>query len=204
MQKIQKNCTLKDIPAGKWHIGVSDVEAEGKKRGYEKAAKEYQKAFEEIEQEYEKTEKLIKMQRSLFLISSEVLIKRQEELEQKRKDLELQVMKKNRNASAKLGIPLSEFSSTKNCMGSGSLPILDLLRKYKEKKLLEAEEQGYREARALYEKKITAERKRLEELKKKAGRDTANSIGLIIELLDKIADERMKIAELNALLEGDV
>lgn len=200
----EKKPLLKETAKEGWHILVSDVEKEGKKRGYEKAAKEYQKAFDEIEQEYIKTEKLIKMQKKFFCVSSEMLIRRQEELERKREELEIQVMKKMGNVSVKFHISQSKIFSSFGpgviVTGAALISILGLIYKHKEKRLLEAEACGYMEAKRFYEEKIAAEKKRLEELKKKMGKDTANALNLIIDLLDEIAKEQMKIAELNALL----
>lgn len=70
----------------------------------------------------------------------------------------------------------------------------------KVKKLLEAERDGYLEAKKLYEEKIGKLKKELEELKRKGSAEIQEMSNMIIEILDAIADEQMKIAELKILL----
>lgn len=54
----------------------ADVETEGKKKGYARAAAEYERAFHSIEDEYKQTEKLIKSQGNKYDIQSNYMIEK--------------------------------------------------------------------------------------------------------------------------------
>ena len=55
-------------------------------------------------------------------------------------------------------------------------------------------------AKKIYEEKIGKLKKELEELKRKGSAEIQEMSNMIIEILDAIADEQMKIAELEILL----
>lgn len=46
-----------------------DVETEGKKQGYKRAASEYEKVFRVIENEYKQTKELIQSQKAIMVIN---------------------------------------------------------------------------------------------------------------------------------------
>lgn len=81
-----------------------------------------------------------------------------------------------------------------------SVDILGLIYKHKEKKLKEAEQRGYAEARELYENKISKLKAELRRLKENGNRDIKKLVTMINEIFEAIADEQMKIAELRILL----
>ena len=84
--------------------------------------------------------------------------------------------------------------------GSPGSILLDIAYDHKVKKLREAERDGYLKAKKLYEEKIGKLKKELEELKRKGSAEIQEMSNMIIEILDAIADEQMKIAELKILL----
>lgn len=181
-----------------------DVETEGKKQGYKRAAREYEKAFRVIENEYKQTKELIQSQKSNYGNQSEKLIEKLSELEKQKKSLEEQLERKMKAVSVKYGIPTGEvrrFAATGSLISiTSTLGILDLIYSYKEKKLRKAEEWGYLEAKELYEEKIGNMKKDLQELKKKGNADIKNLLDMISDLLHAIAEEQMKIADLKILL----
>ena len=173
----------------------TDVEEEGRKRGYSRAAEEYGKVFRSIESEYKQAKELIESQKNMYDIQSDALIEKLEALENKKRRLENQVEQKTKAVSEKYDIPIS---AVKECVASNSMigmsvtmSILGAIYDHKEKKLREAEERGYSEAKKLYEEKIGKLKKELEELKRKGSAKIQEMSNMIIEILDAIADEQM-------------
>lgn len=181
----------------------TDVETEGKKKGYSRAAKEYEKVFCYIEEEYNKVKNIMENQKDIYGTKSDILIQKLEELEKKRQNLENQVEEKIEAVSKKYGISTSQVRTSiingNTIMSSGS--ILDIIYRYKEKKYREAEQHGYLEAKKLYEDKINELRKKRINLKKEGYNEICGLKNMIKEILDKIIDEQMKIAELEILLQ---
>lgn len=181
-----------------------DVETEGKKQGYKRAASEYEKVFRVIENEYKQTKELIQSQKSNYGNQSEKLIARLSELEKQKKSLEEQLERKTKAVSVKYNIPIGEvrrFAATGSLMSiTSTLGILDLTYSYKEKKLRKAEQAGYLEAKELYEEKIAKMKNDLQEIKKKGNADIKNLFDMISDLFDAIAEEQMNIADLKILL----
>lgn len=188
----------------KVNIIFKDVETEGKKQGYKRAASEYDKVFRDIQNEYKQAKELIQLQKSNYGNQSEKLIEKLSELEKQKKVLEELLERKAKAVSKKYDIPIGEI---RRFAASGSLisinsnfGILDLIYSYKEKKLRKAEQVGYLEAKRLYEKKIAEMKTDLQELKKNGNADIKKLIDMIRELFDAIAEEQMKIADLKILL----
>lgn len=190
--------------AEKDDILFKDVEIAGKEQGYKKAANEYEKAFREIESEYKVTKELIESQKNLYDEKSDILIEKLSALEKMEAELERQVERKTKDVSIKYNIPNSsvcQFSTSGTMESATSLVgILGLINSHKEKKLMEAEQRGYIEAKELYDEKIERLKKDLYELKKKGSVDIQKLLDMISDLFDDIADEQMKIADLKILL----
>lgn len=85
-------------------------------------------------------------------------------------------------------------------MGGSGTGILDLIYRYKSKKLKEAEEKGYAEARRLYRRKIQELKDNLELLKKKGDVEIQELTKLITDTIKEISDAETKIAELEIVL----
>lgn len=71
-----------------------DPEIEGKKKGYERAAKEYEPTFQKIKNEYEVTKKILENETASYNEKADALIKRLEDLERKEEILRRQVYRK--------------------------------------------------------------------------------------------------------------
>lgn len=183
----------------------TDVETEGKKQGYTRAAAEYEKAFRAIEGEYNAAKKLIEYQKNMYDSQSDALIEKLEALERQKENLKKQVEQKAESVSAKYDIPISQVqgslaSGTLIVGGPATVDVLGMIYKHKERKLREAERRGYLEAKELYETKIAKLKSDLAALKSKGSADVKKLLALIDEILDAIAEEQMKIAELKILL----
>lgn len=183
-----------------------DVETEGKKQGYDRAAREYEKAYRGIEREFLETKKIIELQKNSYDNEVDMLIHKLEELEIEKANLENQVNEKTREVSSRFGIPAGDI---KKSLATGSLfvdnpyssvNVLGLVYKHKEKKLKEVEQRGYAEAKKLYENKIEKLKSELSRLKENGNRDLQKLVTMIDEIFAAIADEQMKIAELRILL----
>lgn len=184
----------------------TDVETEGKKQGYDRAAKEYGAAYRAIEKEFSETKKLIEQQKTSYDNKAETLINKLESLEKEKERLEREVDSKTRDVSRRFDIPISEVRGS---LAAGTLlvggpmisvDILGMIYKHKEKKLKEAEQRGYVEAKELYENKISKLKSELKRLKDNGDKDIKKLLTMIDEIFQAIAEEQMKIAELKILL----
>lgn len=191
----------------KLELIFTDVEVEGKKQGYARAATEYEKVFRSIQREYKETKELIESQINMYDKQSDTLIAKLEALEKQKKRLERQVRQKSEDVSEKYNIPMVQIQPALDVGTIFADPVLfsvfGMFFRYKERKLREAEQLGYMEARKLYEEKIDKLKKDLATLKRKGNSKIKEMINLINEVLDTIAAEQMKIAELKILLQGD-
>ena len=181
---------------------LTDVDNEGEKRGYERAAAEYDAAFERIENEYLTAKKLLEQKMANKDAEASRLISKLQQLEEDKKNLERRVREKTKQVSTKYDIPVSSVSQS---LASGTLlmggtGVLDLIYRYKSKKLKEAEEKGYAEARRLYKKKIRELKDNLELLKKKGDAELQELASLITDAIKEISDAETKIAELEIVL----
>lgn len=185
---------------------VTDVEVEGKKQGYSRASKEYENVFLSIAKDFEDTKRIIEEQKNSYNNKADILIERLEALENERKALEKCVNTKAKDVSCKYHLPIDKVQNalnTGNLLTGGTLEMADFLTiiyVYKEKKLREAEQKGYIEAKKLYQDKIQKLKNELKQLSKNGAVEIQNLIAMISEVLDAIANEQMKIAELNVLL----
>ncbi|WP_017416456.1 hypothetical protein [Clostridium tunisiense] len=210
--KVYKNTSIVDLMGlkkgpslvDKVDMLFTDVETEGKKQGYERASKEYEPIYREIENRYKETTILIKSQKNMYGDESYKLIDRLSVLENERESLEKQVDNKAKQLSKTYNIPLEEVRSAMSCgtllMPAVNFSILDMIYSYKEKKLKKAEQNGYLEAKDLYEDKIKRLKAELNRLKEKGDEDIKKLVDLISDVLGEIVENQMKIAELRILL----
>lgn len=173
-----------------------DPKIEGKKKGYERAAKEYEPTFQKIKNEYEVTKKILENETASYNEKANALIKRLEDLERKEEILRRQVYRKYKGKS---DVQDYEYGATTTALHMNIIGFfLDRNQKFSE-----AEKQGYLEAKKVYEAKIAKLKRDLAILKNKGNLEIQKLLNMIDEVLNVIADERMKIAELEMLLTGD-
>lgn len=200
-------CLFDNGPSTKDKVEMlfTDVETEGKKQGYDRAAKEYGVAYQKIEREFKETKEFIENQKNVYGTQAYQFIERLEVLEEQKEKLEKQVNSKVNDVSRKYNIPVGEI---KGSMAAGTLlaggpvtvDILGIIYSYKEKKLRHAEQRGYAEAKELYETKIQKLKDELQSLKEKGNSEIKKLLNQILEILDAIAVKEMQIAELKILL----
>lgn len=183
---------------------LTDVETEGKKQGYDKAAREYSVAFDAIESEYKSAREMIDNQKKENDEKSELLIQKYEELVRTREELQSKVSSKTNEVSQKYntspGVILQAIAGGNVFAPTPQIDILGLIYSHKEKKLREAERQGYAEAEELYEKKIFSLQRELDVLKEKGNAEIRRLVSLTADVLSAISDEQMKIAALRIML----
>ncbi len=182
----------------------TDVETEGKKQGYSKAAAEYEKVYQNLVIEYRKTKELIDSQKNMYDKQSDVLINTLEMLENQKRNLENQVMQKSKAVSEKYDIPISEVQGSLTA-GTGMacammFDLLGIIYHHKERKLREAEQRGYLEAKEIYETKVDKLKKDLASLKSKGDSDIRELVNMINDIFGEIAEKQMEIVELTMLL----
>lgn len=189
-------------------ILVTDVETKGKRQGYERAAGEYEKIFSEIRDEYHKlnnmlkTKKIYETKKAFYNRVSIELSENLDELSKQKEELKKEILSKRKYIAQVYQLPFNVINSV--CASGtiliGGVSLFLMIFHYKEKKLLKAEQKGYEEAKALFKEKIEIERQKLRDLKNECDLKTREQMSRIVDMLDKIIEERIEIAELNVLL----
>lgn len=178
----------------------ADVETEGKKKGYARAAAEYERAFHSIEDEYKQTEKLIKSQGNKYDIQSNYMIEKLNSLEKQMRQLESQVKQETKAISDKCGIPATQIQTSLAAgtliTGPGIADILGMVYQYKERKFRKAEQRGYLEVKKWYEARINDLKSKLATLKREGNDEILEMINMMSKLLETIAEKEMQVAEL--------
>ena len=183
----------------------TDVETEGKKQGYDRAAREYGAAYRKIEKEFKETKDLIENQKNTYGNQAYQFIEKLEKLEKQKETLQKQVNSKVNDVSKKYNIPAGEIrrsmaAGTLLVGGPATIDILGMIYYYKEKKLRQAEQRGYVEAKELYGTKIQKLKDELRRLKEKGNSEIKTLLNQISQILEAIAEVEMQIAELKILL----
>ena len=126
-------------------------------------------------------------------------------MENEKRRLQYQTEQKIKEVSEKYGISVSQLQRAfiaGNIIDSALITLIQtksiLIDKIK--KYIVAELIGYSEATKTYKNKIDKLKIELEELMRKGSAEIQEMSDMIIEILDAIADEQMKIAELKILL----
>ena len=178
-----------------------DVRTEGKKRGYERAAREYEQVLTKIAKEYDDGKNRVSRKKAYYDKKINDLTDKLGQLEKERKRLEKEL-------NVKLGLGLGEFekSNAFNALSdiykfSGIYSVFELVLKYRRGIFDREEIKGYEEAKAVYEKKMESMKKDLKKLKTDEDRETQKLQKIVNEILDNISEEEMKIADLKLALE---
>lgn len=173
-----------------WGVPSKYDPTEAKKRGYARAAREYEKVLVALEEEYRQAQNLLYIERGNNKKITDVLI-------QKLEDLEREVEQKRKAVAKKYNVSPSQIG-----VGTAALGCVwvDLIFGRLEKKVRLAEQQGYLEAKEIYEQKIALLKKKLQSLKDELNLEVADFTQLINDLLSAIADKQAELAELNVAL----
>lgn len=124
-------------------IILTDVETEGKKQGYARAAREYEKVFASLQTEWANAAQMIEASRESQTAEDRELIARLQMAESRKERLKQQLDEKARQLSKKQGIPIASVQAA--IAGTGSLfalpvmPQIDILDMAAQKKRENAE-----------------------------------------------------------------
>lgn len=188
---------------------TEQLKIEGKKEGYKKASEEYGKILKYMEEEYKRIILIIKTQQNKYNHISESLLKQLEQLEEYKRYLQIQLKNKINTISKTNNIPISDLNSlcgSRGIIGSNKSiftkeqSILDMIYNSKNKKFMEAKEEGYIEAKEIYEKKVYYLKQRYLYEQNLANSKINNLKMIIYEILQQIECEKLTIAELEILL----
>ena len=185
---------------------TTDVETEGRKNGYERAAREYETVYRELEIEYVNAIKHLREQQSAYHTESEKYLNKLSSLESERGRLKEKANSKMRLTANKFDVSVSTVQSALG--GSGSIislgpSIFGMIADSRRRKMREAEKDGYAEARSLYEGKLRKLRERLSQLKESGTKKINEYISLTEEVLKEMEKIQMQIADMEILLQED-
>lgn len=188
---------------------TEQLKIEGKKEGYKKASEEYGKILKYMEEEYKRIIFIIKTQQNKYNHISESLLKQLEQLEEYKRYLQIQLKNKINTISKTNNIPISDLNSlcgsrgiicSNNSIFTKKQSILDMIYNSKNKKFMEAKEEGYIEAKEIYEKKVYDLKQRYLYEQNLANSKINNLKVIIYEILQQIECEKLTIVELEILL----
>lgn len=185
---------------------TSDPETDGKKDGYERAANEYEPIYQELKKEYDSAILEIQMQKRNYDIESDAQIIYLAQLEKKRDSLQQKVSYKAKKVASEQGVSVSSLMSSFSSIGvvrDTSWDMMRFITDSKMRKRKEAERAGYSEAKQLYERKLRSLRDKLTQEKVNASRQLKDYAELIAKVLAEIEDAKMKIADLEIVLQED-
>lgn len=190
-------------------IIFSDAKTEGKKRGYERAAQEYKRVLEEVEWNYKEISKIIKKHGEFYDWKSAKLLGIATDLKEEKEKVEKKVESKTKEVSRKYDIPIVGVSSA---IGMGMNPCMELnpylqvsaalgmVYEYKKRQMDKAEQEGYQEAKELYEQKIKYMKRKLKRLEREADEEIKAMMHLISDTIDALVEGKIKVNDLNTLL----
>ncbi len=188
---------------------TEQLKIEGKKEGYKKASEEYGKILKYMEEEYKRIIFIIKTQQNKYNHISESLLKQLEQLEEYKRYLQIKLKNKINTISKTNNIPISDLNSlcgsrgfigSNNSIFTKKQSILDMIYNSKNKKFMEAKEEGYIEAKEIYEKKVYDLKQRYLYEQNLANSKINNLKVIIYEILQQIECEKLTIVELEILL----
>lgn len=178
-----------------------DDERKAKERGWERAAAKFKPAVEKIKSEIE----AVQAEYNAKDVQSDSLISEIEVLRERKKFLESKLQSRAETLSKKSGVSMSILLSsvgTSSCIGGSNngFSLFDLLFSGKEAKLQKLEEEGFNDAKDFFEKEIAKAKAEFEEKKAALEPEIKKLADLIDAVMNDIAEVRMKIAELEALV----
>ena len=167
----------------------SDVKTEGRKKGYNRAAQEYEPVLAEVEWAYDEIVATIKKQGVFYRQTSEKILGVASKLNEENEEIKENIRNKTVKVSEKYNMSIAGVSSI---IGMGRNPFISQMDK--------AEQEGYQEAKEVYEQAITTKKKELKQLQQKIDGQTKEMMDIVSDAIDMFVEEKMKDADLNILL----
>lgn len=183
----------------------TDAETEGKKQGYTRAADEYTRILESLEKEYASVICTLRGNRHNAAEKMERLCEKLQDLTRTKDKLAQEADRKADRFSMTFGVPVCEV---KQCIAGPHNPAmpaitfgaLDLVYRSKQRKLAQAEQKGYVEAKQEFEKKTAKLRAELRQIIEKSQEEMREYAELCEDILNETARVKAQIAEFNILL----
>lgn len=183
---------------------LTDQTTEGKKEGYSDAASEYEAVYSDLKKKYEKLISDIESKRTDLDIMSDKGLIELEKLEAERDRLKAELKNKAEDASGTFNISVSSILSS---LSSGSSSFFtsssmwdydfrDSIIAKKKKERMQARRDGYMEAKALYEEKISQLKDHYRKTKAEADIKLSNYANRVSALLNEIETVKFQIADL--------
>lgn len=189
---------------------LTDQTTKGKKEGYSDAASEYEAVYSDLKKKYEKLISDIESKRTDLDITSDKGLIELEKLEAERDRLKAELKNKVEDASGTFNISASSIRSS---LSSGSSRFFtsssmwghdfrDSIIAKKKKERMQARRDGYMEAKALYEEKISQLKDHYRKTKADADIKLSNYANRVSTLLNEIETIKFQIADLKLAM-GD-
>lgn len=189
---------------------LTDQTTKGKKEGYSDAASEYEAVYSDLKKKYEKLISDIESKRTDLDITSDKGLIELEKLEAERDRLKAELKNKVEDASGTFNISASSLRSS---LSSGSSRFFtsssmwghdfrDSIIAKKKKERMQARRDGYMEAKALYEEKISQLKDHYRKTKADADIKLSNYANRVSTLLNEIETIKFQIADLKLAM-GD-
>lgn len=189
---------------------LTDQTTKGKKEGYSDAASEYEAVYSDLKKKYEKLISDIESKRTDLDITSDKGLIELEKLEAERDRLKAELKNKVEDASGTFNISASSLRSS---LSSGSSRFFtsssmwghdfrDSIIAKKKKERMQARRDGYMEAKALYEEKISQLKDHYRKIKADADIKLSNYANRVSTLLNEIETIKFQIADLKLAM-GD-
>lgn len=189
---------------------LTDQTTKGKKEGYSDAASEYEAVYSDLKKKYEKLISDIESKRTDLDITSDKGLIELEKLEAERDRLKAELKNKVEDASGTFNISASSLRSS---LSSGSSRFFtsssmwghdfrDSIIAKKKKERMQARRDGYMEAKALYEEKISQLKDHYRKTKADADIKLSNYANRVSTLLNEIETSKFQIADLKLAM-GD-
>lgn len=189
---------------------LTDQTTKGKKEGYSDAASEYEAVYSDLKKKYEKLISDIESKKTDLDITRDKGLIELEKLEAERDWLKAELKNKAEDASGTFNISVSSILSS---LSSGSSRFFtsssmwshdfrDSIIAKKKKERMQARRDGYMEAKALYEEKISQLKDHYRKTKEDADIKLSNYANRVSVLLNEIETIKFQIADLKIAM-GD-
>ena len=188
----------------KWEMMWKDPKIEGKKWGYTRAAYKFKPEVEKIRNEITEILNRYSENKAASLEMAEEI----DALRERKQFLESRLNNRAEALSKESGIGVSDIltgldNSCNIANGTVLVPgadLFSLIYSGKRKALLKSEEEGYNEAKAIFEEEIALLKQEMEEKREKLVPATDKIAHVMEKMIDDIIELRVKIVELEALM----
>lgn len=183
----------------KMKLIFSDVDTEGKKLGYVRAAAEYISIIESLEKETKEIKFLLESEKEECNETIRILAVHLENLENQENDLKEKHTCEERKVEHAAQTKNAGRSIGHSAIGPSGPSLIDVVYQYRKNQMDKAEAAGYSEAKKIFKDKIKELKDNLSKLKEKGEGEIQKLLLLIDKAIDSIAQKSIEIADLMAV-----